>query len=73
MANILFIDNFDSFTYNLVDQFRELGHQVTIFRNDYPLEDFLAKAETTENCLVALSPARVIRLRQAIYWKLFAV
>ncbi|MBS6670654.1 MAG: aminodeoxychorismate/anthranilate synthase component II, partial [Haemophilus parainfluenzae] len=25
MANILFLDNFDSFTYNLVDQFRVLG------------------------------------------------
>ena len=56
MAHILFVDNFDSFTYNLVDQFRELGHQVTIFRNDYPLEDFLNKAQTTENCIVALSP-----------------
>ncbi|WP_018651592.1 aminodeoxychorismate/anthranilate synthase component II [Actinobacillus capsulatus] len=56
MAHILFVDNFDSFTYNLVDQFRELGHQVTIFRNDYPLEDFLKKAHTTENCIVALSP-----------------
>lgn len=56
MANILFVDNFDSFTYNLVDQFRELGHQVTIFRNDYPLQDFLAKAQNTEDCLVAFSP-----------------
>ena len=56
MAHILFVDNFDSFTYNLVDQFRELGHQVTIFRNDYPLEDFIQKALTTENALVALSP-----------------
>ncbi|WP_419852183.1 aminodeoxychorismate/anthranilate synthase component II [Actinobacillus pleuropneumoniae] len=56
MVHILFVDNFDSFTYNLVDQFRELGHQVTIFRNDYPLEDFLNKAQTTENCIVALSP-----------------
>ncbi|EER47597.1 anthranilate synthase component II [Actinobacillus minor NM305] len=56
MANILFVDNFDSFTYNLVDQFRELGHQVTIFRNDYPLQDFLAKVQNTEDCLVALSP-----------------
>lgn len=56
MANILFIDNFDSFTYNLVDQFRELGHEVTIFRNDYSLEDFLHKAFNTPNCLVALSP-----------------
>ncbi len=56
MANILFVDNFDSFTYNLVDQFRELGHSVTIFRNDYPLQDFLDKAKSTPNCLVALSP-----------------
>ena len=34
MANILFLDNFDSFTYNLVDQFRVLGHNVKIYRND---------------------------------------
>lgn len=56
MANILFVDNFDSFTYNLVDQFRELGHNVTIFRNDYPLQDFLDKALNTPDCLIALSP-----------------
>lgn len=56
MANILFVDNFDSFTYNLVDQFRQLGHSVTIFRNDYPLQAFLEKALTTEDCIVALSP-----------------
>ncbi|MGX3021844.1 aminodeoxychorismate/anthranilate synthase component II [Ursidibacter sp. B-7004-1] len=56
MAHILFVDNFDSFTYNLVDQFRQLGHQVTIFRNDYPLNTFLEKACNTEDCIVALSP-----------------
>ncbi len=56
MAHILFVDNFDSFTYNLVDQFRQLGHSVTIFRNDYPLQAFLQKALTTEDCIVALSP-----------------
>ena len=56
MADILFVDNFDSFTYNLVDQFRELGHSVTIFRNDYPLEDFLEKVKSTPDALVALSP-----------------
>ena len=38
MANILFLDNFDSFTYNLVDQFRVLGHNVTIYCNDCDLE-----------------------------------
>lgn len=32
--NIVLIDNFDSFTYNLVDQFRGSGHQVKIFRNN---------------------------------------
>ncbi|MGY4675811.1 aminodeoxychorismate/anthranilate synthase component II [Ursidibacter arcticus] len=56
MAHILFVDNFDSFTYNLVDQFRQLGHQVTIFRNDYPLNAFLERACNTEDCIVALSP-----------------
>ena len=31
--NILVIDNFDSFTYNLVDYFKVLGCQVKVFRN----------------------------------------
>ncbi|MCY4419404.1 MAG: aminodeoxychorismate/anthranilate synthase component II [Cytophagales bacterium] len=31
---ILVIDNYDSFTYNLVQIFRELGTQVSVFRND---------------------------------------
>lgn len=33
MANILLLDNVDSFTYNLVDQLRSGGHQVVIYRN----------------------------------------
>lgn len=36
MANILLLDNIDSFTYNLVDQLRVLGHKVTIYRNSLP-------------------------------------
>ncbi len=31
---ILVIDNYDSFTYNLVHIIRELGHTMDIFRND---------------------------------------
>jgi anthranilate synthase component 2 len=31
---ILVIDNYDSFTYNLVQYFQELGKQVTVIRND---------------------------------------
>jgi anthranilate synthase/aminodeoxychorismate synthase-like glutamine amidotransferase len=31
---LLMIDNYDSFTYNLVQYFAELGQQVEIYRND---------------------------------------
>lgn len=31
---LLMIDNYDSFTYNLVQYFGELGAQVAVFRND---------------------------------------
>jgi anthranilate synthase/aminodeoxychorismate synthase-like glutamine amidotransferase len=34
MAMILMIDNYDSFTYNLVQYLRELGTQVEVHRND---------------------------------------
>lgn len=56
MANILFIDNFDSFTYNLVDQFRTLGHQVQIYRNDCELDFLVQQALAQPNTIVALSP-----------------
>ena len=31
---LLMVDNYDSFTYNLVQYFGELGAQVEVFRND---------------------------------------
>jgi len=31
---LLMIDNYDSFTYNLVQYFRELGEEVEVYRND---------------------------------------
>ena len=31
---LLMIDNYDSFTYNLVQYFSELGEKVVVFRND---------------------------------------
>ncbi len=33
MQKILLLDNFDSFTYNLVDAFRQLGCSVKVYRN----------------------------------------
>ena len=31
---LLMIDNYDSFTFNLVQYFGELGQEVRVFRND---------------------------------------
>ncbi|AMG04244.2 type 1 glutamine amidotransferase [Vibrio mimicus] len=56
MANILFIDNFDSFTYNLVDQFRSLGHVVTIYRNNISADVIEQALQQQDNPVVVLSP-----------------
>lgn len=56
MANILFIDNFDSFTYNLVDQFRSLGHVVTIYRNNISADVIEQELQQLDNPVVVLSP-----------------
>ncbi len=34
MSRVLMIDNYDSFTYNLVQYLAELGAEVTVWRND---------------------------------------
>lgn len=56
MASIIFIDNFDSFSYNLVDQFRSLGHKVTIYRNTISIETLKRTAIELENAVFVLSP-----------------
>lgn len=39
---ILFLDNQDSFTYNLADYLSQLGVEYKIYRNDIPLENITA-------------------------------
>lgn len=39
---LLLLDNFDSFTYNLLDYFRQLGCEVEVRRNDVPLAELRA-------------------------------
>lgn len=57
MADILLLDNVDSFTYNLADQFRAQGHQVVIYRNRVPAEVILSALETMKNpCWCYLRP-----------------
>lgn len=43
MPEILIIDNFDSFTYNLVDYFEVLGVKCTVCRNNVGLPNILSK------------------------------
>lgn len=47
---LLMIDNYDSFTYNLVQYFGELGEEVMVFRND----------EITPDEVEHLKPARIV-------------
>lgn len=56
MADILLLDNFDSFTYNLVDQLRASGHEVVIYRNNVPAETLIARLQSMENPVLMLSP-----------------
>jgi len=42
---LLMIDNYDSFTYNIVQYFRELGEDVQVYRNDeLHVADIIAKS-----------------------------
>ncbi|MGY3928012.1 aminodeoxychorismate/anthranilate synthase component II [Aeromonas simiae] len=57
MTNIFLLDNFDSFTYNLVDQFRTLGYPVRIYRNSLPAERIMAEIDACEgSAVLVLSP-----------------
>lgn len=47
---LLVIDNYDSFTYNLVQYFAELGEKIVVFRND----------QISLNAITELSPDRIV-------------
>jgi len=47
---LLMIDNYDSFTYNLVQYFGQLGEQVAVYRND----------QITLDDIEVLAPSRIV-------------
>lgn len=54
---LFFLDNFDSFTYNLVDQFKALGYPVKIYRNSLSAEQVKSHIDACENeAVLVLSP-----------------
>ena len=54
---LLMIDNYDSFTYNLVQYFGELGEDVRVARNDQITLDEIAALNPDRIC-VSPGPAR---------------
>ena len=55
--NILFIDNFDSFVFNLVDEFAIRRCSVEVWRNDIGVEHALALVDEMEAPkMVVISP-----------------
>jgi anthranilate synthase/aminodeoxychorismate synthase-like glutamine amidotransferase len=49
---VLLVDNFDSFTFNLVDYLKQLGCEVEVYRNDLDLE----KIDEINPDLIVISP-----------------
>ncbi len=56
MADILLLDNIDSFTYNLVDQLRASGHNVVVYRNQLPADVIIDRLQHLEKPVLMLSP-----------------
>ena len=56
-ATLFFLDNFDSFTYNLVDQFKSSGYPVKIYRNNQSAEQIKAHIDAcVGEVVLVLSP-----------------
>jgi anthranilate synthase/aminodeoxychorismate synthase-like glutamine amidotransferase len=55
---VLFLDNFDSFSYNLVDEFQRLGAAVEVWRNDAPLERLTSRLEHHDLLVASPGPGR---------------
>jgi anthranilate synthase component 2 len=52
---LLIIDNYDSFTYNLIDYFNQLGQECHVIRNDEPKENWTLNIDG-----VVISPGPMI-------------
>ena len=56
-CRLLMVDNYDSFTYNLVQYFGELGAQVEVHRNDeITVEDIQARLDAAQVDRLVISP-----------------
>lgn len=58
---ILMIDNYDSFTYNIVQYFGELQQDITVWRNDQTTIENI-RTLAPDAIVIGLVPAILIRL-----------
>ncbi len=63
---VLFLDNFDSFSYNLVDEFEKRGAAVSIYRNDVPLDTLEAVVAAERPRLLVVSPGPATPARAGV-------
>ncbi len=55
--HVVFVDNYDSFTFNLVDEFARRGASVEVWRNSVPAAHVLGRAQPAAGpSLIVLSP-----------------
>ena len=55
---VLFLDNFDSFSYNLVDEFQRAGAEVEVWRNDAPLQQLVDRLGHNDLLVASPGPGR---------------
>lgn len=61
-VKVVMVDNYDSFTYNLVQYFGELGADVTVVRND---QVTIADIEKLAPDKIVISPV-LVRLKKPV-------
>src|SRR5215472_12167047 len=66
---LLLIDNYDSFTYNLVQAFLVLGAEVTVYRNDALTPEEARALAPTHLCIVEVLGGRVVRAERLMHGK----
>ena len=55
-AKVLMVDNFDSFTFNLVDDVKKLGAKVYVVRNNLSLDEFSTFIQAHQITHLVISP-----------------
>ncbi|MBT8199402.1 MAG: gamma-glutamyl-gamma-aminobutyrate hydrolase family protein, partial [Acidimicrobiia bacterium] len=65
--NVLVLDNYDSFTYNLVQYFGELGAEVEVVRNDV-MDAKAARDQRPDRIVISPGPGRPENAGYSVEW-----